>query len=88
MQHRWPQGTAVRLMRQARPTLEPEHARILAQDPDELFDEAEVLRQATPGMAVAASTDPVFLAIVTEWRRQTDPDLPHPARSSAGARPT
>lgn len=78
MQHRWPQGTAVRILRQARPRLEPEHDRILAQDADELVDEAEVLRQAKPGMAVVAVTDPVFLAIVTEWRGQTDPDsAPH-----------
>src|SRR5918993_1752239 len=48
MQHRWPQGTAVRILRQARPNLEPEHARILAQDPKELFEEDTVRRRAAP----------------------------------------
>jgi len=78
MQHRWPQGTAVRILRQARPTLEPEHARILAQDSKELFDEAEVLRRASPGMPAVQVTDPVFLAIVTQWSRHADLDAaPH-----------
>ena len=38
-QHRWPQGTAVRILRQARPKLEPEHKRILDLTPDSVFDE-------------------------------------------------
>ena len=70
MQHRWPQGTAVRLMREARPTLEPEHARILAQDRDELFDPAQIEAHAAPGMIAVATTRPVFLAVVTAGRSE------------------
>jgi hypothetical protein len=66
LQHGWPQGTVVRVMRQARPTLEPQHKRILSQDPKELFDQAEVLKQAAPSMIAVENTDPVFLAIVTK----------------------
>jgi hypothetical protein len=72
LHHRWPQGTAVRILRQARPMLEPEHARILTQDPGTLFDEAELLRQAAPGATVLPSTDPVFLAITSKGRSETD----------------
>jgi hypothetical protein len=74
MEHHWPQGTAVRILRQARPVLEPEHARILAQDPERLLDAAEVKRRAAPGKMAVASTDPVVLAIVTAQGSRTDPD--------------
>jgi hypothetical protein len=70
MQHRWPQGTAVRLMREARPTLEPEHVRILGQDPKELFDPVQIEKQAAPGMMAVDTNDPVFLAIVTVGRSE------------------
>src|SRR5215208_2755760 len=60
--HGWPQGTVVRVMRQVRQQLEPEHRRILEQDPDALFDPEEVRRRATPGAMATNSVDPVFLA--------------------------
>jgi len=85
MEHRWPQGTAVRILRQARPVLEPEHARILAQDPERLLDAAEVRRQAAPGKVAVASTHPVFLAIVTAWGGRADLDAaPHAQRVCRG----
>lgn len=65
LEHRWPQGTVVRILRQARATLEPEHAHILTLDPATLFNEAEIMRRARPGMMAVNVTDPVFLAIVT-----------------------
>ena len=71
MQHRWPQRTAVRLMRDARATLEPEHARILAQDPIKVFDPARIEAQAAPGKMAVATADPVFLAIVTAGRSKS-----------------
>jgi hypothetical protein len=78
MQHRWSQGTAVRIMRQARPTLEPEHRRILARDPKELFNEVELIRRAKPGTPAFSVPDPVFLAVITERSARTDPDgAPH-----------
>jgi hypothetical protein len=81
LHHRWPQGTAVRIMRQARVMLEPEHARILAQDPRTLFNDAELLRRAAPGATAFPSTNPVFLAITSKGRCETDlADLaPHAA---------
>ena len=39
MQHGWPQGFAVSVLRRVRPELEKEHARILKQDPAILFDQ-------------------------------------------------
>lgn len=63
LQHRWPQQTAVRIMRQARPRLEPEHARLLSLDAAALFEGRE--HQAAPGSMAHGSTDPVFLAIVS-----------------------
>ena len=86
MQHRWPQGTAVRLMREARPTLEPEHARILGQDPKELFDPVQIEKQAAPGMMAVDTTDPVFLAIVTAGRSEAAKaeGAPHAVRVCRG----
>jgi hypothetical protein len=69
--HGWPQGTVVRIMRRARPTLEPHHTRILTHDPRRLFDKDAVLRQARPGMLAVDNTDPVFLAIVTGKREHS-----------------
>jgi hypothetical protein len=65
MWHRWPQATAVRIMRQARPMLEAEHARILKLDPGELFDPEERRRQMSPGAPALESSSPVFLAIAS-----------------------
>jgi len=65
LRHGWPQGAVVRIMRRARPTLEPQHARILAQDSQTLFDQDEVRKHAQEGMLAVDNTDPVFLAIVT-----------------------
>jgi hypothetical protein len=63
MQHGWPQGLAVPVLRHVRPELEKEHARILRQDPGMLFDQEEIMRRAQPGGLVVRSTDPVFLVI-------------------------
>jgi hypothetical protein len=49
LQHGWPQGFVVRVMRLVRSQLEAQHMRILLQDPKELFDD----------------TDPVLLTIVS-----------------------
>jgi hypothetical protein len=75
LHHRWPQSTAVRIMRQARRTLQREHARILSLDPNSLFDHAEIARRAAPGSAAVGSTDAVFLAIVSGGRAERlDPE--------------
>jgi hypothetical protein len=70
LQHGWPQGAVVRIMRRVRPSLEPEHDRILTQDRRVLFDEKAVHKAAAPGMLAVDNTDPVFLAIVTGSRAE------------------
>ena len=86
LRHRWPQGTAVRIMRQARPVLEPEHAHLLTRDPAILFDEAELAKRATPGAMALSSTDPIFLAIVSTGRDEGDRDdlAPHAVKVCRG----
>lgn len=75
LEHRWPQQTAVRIMRQARPTLEPEHARVLSLDAAALFDQAEIERHAAPGSIAVGSAEPVFLAVVSGGRAESlDPE--------------
>jgi hypothetical protein len=63
MRHGWPQGLAVAALRRVKPDLERHHARILRQDPAELFDEDRIRQQAEPGGLVVSNIDPVFLVI-------------------------
>jgi hypothetical protein len=70
LQHGWPQGAVVRIMRRVRLSLEPEHKRVLSQDRRELFDEEAVRKAADPGMIAVDNTDPVFLVIVTGSRAE------------------
>lgn len=65
LQHGWPQGFAVAVLRRVRPELEQQHARILKQDPAKLLDWEQIRAQAKPGDLVDYNTDPVFLAIIT-----------------------
>ena len=66
MKHGWPQSFAVVLLRRVRPELEKQHKRILAQDPQLLFDQEAIRRNARPGDAAFDNTDPVLLTIVTK----------------------
>jgi hypothetical protein len=68
--HAWPQSFPVAVLRRLRPELEREHARILKQDPNTLFDEKRIRESARPGLLYVDNTDPVFLTIVS---RQDDP---------------
>ena len=61
MQHGWPQGFALSIMRRNRLDLEREHARILRQSPDKLFDQQAIRESARPGDIGVDNTDPVFL---------------------------
>ncbi len=63
LEHGWPQVWAVTIMRRARSLLEPKHSEILKRDPKATFDEAAILRAASPGSLAVAAIDPVFLAI-------------------------
>lgn len=65
LQHGWPQSFAVAVLRRVRPELEKQHARILKQNPQDLFDEKVILQNARPGDLYTGNTDPVFLTIVS-----------------------
>jgi hypothetical protein len=76
----WPQGFAVSIMRRLRPDLEREHARILRQNPDKLFDWEAIRAGARPGDIAVSNTDPVFLTLAS--KEQLTPDegqTPYPA---------
>ena len=64
LEHGLPQQTVVKVMRQVRADLEPEHTRILKKDPKVLFDQKVIDAQALPGTIPLENTDPVFLVVV------------------------
>jgi hypothetical protein len=78
MEHGWPQGFAVSVMRQARLDLEREHARILRQSPVKLFDQQAILARARPGDIAFDNTDPVFLTLASKAQRAPEDDQTSP----------
>jgi hypothetical protein len=72
MGHGWPQAFAVSIMRRVRLELEREHARILRQRPDKLFDQQVILARARPGAIAVDNTDPVFLTLASKEERAPD----------------
>jgi hypothetical protein len=66
MEHGWPQGFAVSIMRRVRVEREKEHARILRQDPVKLFDWQAIRASARPGDIAIDNTDPVFLTLASK----------------------
>jgi hypothetical protein len=72
MAHGWPQSFAVSIMRRVRLDLEREHARILRQDPDQLFDQQAIVARARPGDIGVDNTDPVFLALASTTQPAPD----------------
>jgi hypothetical protein len=66
MEHGWPQGFAVSIMRRVRRDLEREHSRILRQPPDKLFDQQAIRTRARPGDIAVDNTDPVFVTIASK----------------------
>jgi len=65
LEHGWPQASAVAILRQVRPRLEREHARILKLDPTGTFDEKRIREMRRPGSLAVSTTDPVFLVIAS-----------------------
>jgi hypothetical protein len=63
LEHGFPQRKTVLALRSVRHLLEQQHARILQQDPQSIFDVEAVKRAAGPGQLATSSTDPVFLVI-------------------------
>jgi hypothetical protein len=84
MGHRWPQGFAVSIMRRVRPDLEMEHARILRQPPEKLFDQQTIRAGALEGAIAVDNTDPVFLTLAS--KEECAPDEVHTAPLSAVCR--
>jgi hypothetical protein len=78
MGHGWPQGFAVSIMRRVRPVLEREHARILRQNPDRLFDWEAIRARARPGDIAVDNTDPVFLTLASKEERAPGERKPAP----------
>jgi hypothetical protein len=72
MNHGWPQSFAVSIMRRVRVDLEKEHARILRQDPKELFDREAIRAKAREGDIAVDNTDPVFLTLASKEERASD----------------
>ena len=72
MGHGWPQSFAVSIMRRVRLDLEREHARILRQRPDKLFDQQAIRAKARPGDIAVDNTDPVFLTVASKAQRAPD----------------
>jgi hypothetical protein len=77
LEHGWPQTAAVKVLRRARPKLEPKHAEILQWDAAKLFDEKQIRKSAKAGMVATSTTRPVFLVIVSRQGRpsERDPDV-------------
>ena len=71
MEHGWPQSFAVSIMRRVRSDLTKEHAKILRQDRDKLFDRKEIAK-ARPGDPFVDNIDPVFLTVVSKGHRAPD----------------
>ena len=69
MEHGWPQGFAVSIMRRIRVDLEGEHARILTQSPLKLFDQQAIRVSARRGELPVDNTDPVFLVLASKAQR-------------------
>jgi hypothetical protein len=59
-------------MRRVRPDLEREHARILRQDPEKLFDWETIRASAREGGIAVDNTDPVFLTLASKEKRAPD----------------
>jgi hypothetical protein len=72
MEHHWPQSFAVSILRRVRPDLEREHARILRQSPEELFDQEAIRASAREGDIAVSNTDPVFITIASQVHRAPD----------------
>jgi hypothetical protein len=72
MNHGWPQSFAVSIMRRVRRDLEREHARILRQDPDKLFDWEAIQARGREGDIVTDNTDPVYLTVASKAQHAPD----------------
>jgi hypothetical protein len=70
MEHGWPQGFAVSVLRGVRADLERQYARILKLDAKALFDQEEIRRNAQLGDIAFDNTSPVYLTIISKGGRE------------------
>ena len=77
LEHGWPQGSAVTILRRARAPLEAKHAEILRRDASKIFDEEGIVAEAQPGSLAVGTTEPVFLVVGSKMgrpiQREIDP---------------
>jgi hypothetical protein len=66
MHHGWTQGFAVSVMRDVRPKLEAQYARILTLEPDKIFDPDAIHARARQGDMAFNTTQPLLLVIVPQ----------------------
>jgi hypothetical protein len=78
MEHGWPQGAAVSIMRQVRHDLEAQHKRILSSDPNWLFDEQAIRSKARAGDHAFDNQDPVLLTVVSGSANSSGQQGAHP----------
>lgn len=64
LEHGFPQGTAVRILRSVRPELETEHAAILRRPSEGATDGKAMREKARPGTLAVGTAHPVFLTIL------------------------
>ena len=77
----WPQGLVVAVLRRIKPELEKNHARILKQEPADVFD-GRRRKQGKPGDIAVDNPNPVFIAISSTDRE--DPSGSNPAAICRG----
>jgi hypothetical protein len=75
MAHNWEQKVSVEILRRIRPVLEPEHSRILRQDPILLFDGRRSRKNTRPPDLSVNNSDPVFLILAAPANRPSKVDL-------------
>jgi len=72
LHHGWPQATAVKLMRQVRPALEPKHNEIMKLGAAKLFDEKRIDEITEGGHAMVWTACPLYLVIASRKGRPAD----------------
>ena len=72
LDHGWPQGFVVNVLRHIRRSFERQHSHILKQDSVKLFDSKQIEALSEAGHIGADNADPVFLTLVTSKHSYKD----------------
>jgi hypothetical protein len=68
LEHEWPQGFVVKILREIRSPFEKEHRRIMRLDRMKLFDPKRVWETTMSGAFDAGTSEPAFLMTVSDMR--------------------